>query len=406
MVWTSSEPPLSIQELAHTPTYSTHIHRPPAITARPITIGNRHRSKDYPKSRASGSEPVRRTRHALHCIAVISRQQASLTADPYGLALVHTCRDLILWHHYRRPRSRKRPTVASKHLQDLPSFLHPGTSGHTSSRSRVSPAESLASLLQSPSSGQRRRLCCQRLQGRPLVWHISQSQTFRGSRNGTAQQPSHAISRAIRRDTAISGCARVRNHFPYSFFLLLIIIVVVSSPLRCTAQSLLLKPRNHLPPAKVDTSTVLQLSLTLTLPRPRNAIPTTSTRLSITPILSLLHIRTEPAHPWRPPPPSDCSPLVCPLAATQPTIITDQIGIPSRTPQRTTGLPQILDPAAFPHALKRTLWVCERANQQQCSPHPLAYKNSPSPLCTLSPTSCTTNGGSLATGLPTPLPQT
>lgn len=126
------------------------------------------------KSRAPDSDPVRRTRHNIALPSSPRTTRLQLTADPYGLPVCTPAGLLILWHHYRRPRSRKRPTVASKQLQDLTYSPHPGTSGHTSSRSRVSPAESLASLLRSPSSGQQPRLRCQRLQGMPLIWHISQ----------------------------------------------------------------------------------------------------------------------------------------------------------------------------------------------------------------------------------------
>lgn len=155
----------------------------------------------------------------------------SLTADPYGQPACTPAGRFILWHHYRRPRSRKRPTVASKKLQDCPYLPHPGTSGHTSSRSRVSPAESLASLLRSPSSGQQHRLCCQRLQGRPLIWHISQSQAFRGPRNGTAQI---AIPRYLSRNSTRHCYQRLcksqsqEDLFPYSSFI--IIVIITSTP--------------------------------------------------------------------------------------------------------------------------------------------------------------------------------
>lgn len=219
----------------------------------------------------------------------------SLTADPYGQPPCTPAGLFILWHHYRRPRSRKRPTVASKQLQDLPYLPHPGTSGHTSSRSRVSPAESLASLLRSPSSGQQHRLCCQRLQGRPLVWLISQSQTFRGPRNGTAQI---AIPRYLSRNSTRHCYQRLcksQEDLPYSSLLLLFCHHRRPSLPSCTA--LPCSAHICLPPAsRYEHRTCNSCSQVHHHARHLS----TSTRLSITPIFSLLHIRTAPAHPLAP----------------------------------------------------------------------------------------------------------
>lgn len=46
------------------------------------------------------------TRHTLHC-RHLTNNTPSLSADPYGLASCTPARLLRLWHHYRRPRSRK-----------------------------------------------------------------------------------------------------------------------------------------------------------------------------------------------------------------------------------------------------------------------------------------------------------
>lgn len=70
--------------------------------------------------------PVRRTRHTLHC-RHLTNNNALQTADPYSLPACTPAGLVILWHHYRRPRSRKRPTVASKLLRDERYCSHPGT---------------------------------------------------------------------------------------------------------------------------------------------------------------------------------------------------------------------------------------------------------------------------------------
>lgn len=132
-----------------------------------------------------------------HCIAVISQQDALTDRGSLRSARLYTCRALYtlapLPPASLQEATDRRIQAACRTYRTSPILA---TSGHTSSRSRVSPAESLASLLRSPSSGRQHRLCCQRLQGRPLVWLISQSQTFRAPRNGTAQEaiPRYAIA--------------------------------------------------------------------------------------------------------------------------------------------------------------------------------------------------------------------
>lgn len=282
LAWTAPESPLSIKDLTRHTELSDH------PLARPVTAGI-----GIGIGIGTVAKTVRRTRHTLHCRHLSDNNTPSLTADPYGQPPCTPAGLFILWHHYRRPRSRKRPTVASKHLQDLRYLPHPGISGHTSSRSRVSPAESLASLLRSPSSGQQRRLCCQRLQGRPLIWLISQSQTFRGPRDGTAQI---AIPRYLSRNSTRHCYQRLcksQEELPYSSLLLLLFChhIVALFP-SCTA--LLCTPRIYLPPA---SSIRAQSCNSCSQVHLHARHLSTSTRLSITPIFSLLHIRTAPAHP-------------------------------------------------------------------------------------------------------------
>lgn len=217
LAWTAPESPLSIKDLTRHTELSDHPLACPVTAGIGIGIGI---------GIGTIAKTVRRTRHTLHCRHLSDNNTPSLTADPYGQPPCTPAGLFILWHHYRRPRSRKRPTVASKHLQDLGYLPHPGISGHTSSRSRVSPAESLASLLRSPSSGQQRRLCCQRLQGRPLIWLISQSQTFRGPqrRHGTNSHPTLSIAQfdATLLSAVVQESGRVAIFF--------LIIVIISSP--------------------------------------------------------------------------------------------------------------------------------------------------------------------------------
>jgi hypothetical protein len=151
--------------------------------------------------------------------------------------------------------------------------------------------------LRSPSSGQQPRLCCQRLQGRPLIWHISQSQAFRGPRNGTGTKTSNPRYPIAQFDATLLSAVvqESEEDLPYSSFIIIIIIIIVLLPspppsflppaLHCT--------RIHLPPAK---SIRAQSCNSYSHAHFHARHPSTSTCLSTTPISSLLHIRTAPAH--------------------------------------------------------------------------------------------------------------